>query len=324
MEAAFRMEIEYLETVLAVVKYRSFTRAAEEIPCSQGSVSRQISDVEKALGYPIFNRSTRRGILGLTEEGRAVIPQIEQLVDEYNTLFRKTDVKKQTTYRLGLIAGLYNYKAKYNLVSHAFSCCPDINLVLKDVDRESWMRELTSKSIDGLVLHLLTPSSDDAQTETLSMYSGFRFTFLRKQFPSVVLPKDHRLAGRKSVSIRDLAQETFLFNYDVRNHASESRDTQAGSFLRSCEEAGFTPKIVSQDKSGIDFANVRDVSIAAHGWIYPTFQIDPWCRSENVVFVPLEDSLNCVRFYFVIPGREPTPADSRILECLEGLYRETP
>lgn len=53
------MEIQYLETVLAVAQYLSFSRAAEEIPCAQSSVSRHVGIVENELGAKIFTRSSK-------------------------------------------------------------------------------------------------------------------------------------------------------------------------------------------------------------------------------------------------------------------------
>ena len=318
---ARHLDISYLETVLAVAKYRSFSRAAEEIPCSQASVSRQVSDVEKALGYDLFNRTTKRGIINVTEEGRLAIPQIERIVKEYSDLFRVPKEVKQPTYRLGLSAGLFNFKAKYNIVSHVFKKYPDINLVLTDVDRTAWLNTLTDNQIDGLLMHVLVEKGSDQPTAQLSQQNGLNYTYLRKQSPYVAMPKDHRLAGREILHYEDLKDETFLFNRNI-SIAKDSRDLLVGGFLRCCELAGFEPHIVSQNKMGADFANVRDTSIIENGWVYPTYQCGAWCRNDGIVFVPLDDPLFHAEYYFVTLERKTLPLDDMICRCMKELFSE--
>ena len=51
----------------AVARHQSFSKAATELKVSQAAVSKRIATLESQLGYPLFDRSTRRP--GLTDEG---------------------------------------------------------------------------------------------------------------------------------------------------------------------------------------------------------------------------------------------------------------
>ena len=53
------MEMHQLEYVLAVAKYKNFTRASEVLKTSQSSLSQQIIKLENELGISLFVRTTR-------------------------------------------------------------------------------------------------------------------------------------------------------------------------------------------------------------------------------------------------------------------------
>ena len=71
-----------MEYVYAVYKEKSFSRAAEKLFISQPSLSANVRRVEKQVGYPIFDRSTKP--LGLTECGRQYIRAVEKIHQAQN------------------------------------------------------------------------------------------------------------------------------------------------------------------------------------------------------------------------------------------------
>lgn len=75
-----------LEYVLAVVNCGSFTAAAREIGISQPGMTRAISDLERELGYALFDR-TARGALP-TEKGRDFSERARRVIDDVQLLLR--------------------------------------------------------------------------------------------------------------------------------------------------------------------------------------------------------------------------------------------
>ena len=71
-----------MEYVYAVYKEKSFSRAAEKLFISQPSLSANVRRVEKQVGYPIFDRSTKP--LSLTECGRQYIRAVEKIHQAQN------------------------------------------------------------------------------------------------------------------------------------------------------------------------------------------------------------------------------------------------
>ena len=75
-----------LEYVVATSHFGSFTAAAERVGVTQSAITKSVADLERQLGYSIFNR-TARGVL-LTEEGRVFVERAERLLNEARDLFR--------------------------------------------------------------------------------------------------------------------------------------------------------------------------------------------------------------------------------------------
>src|SRR3989449_6815791 len=72
------MEIDQIETFLAVATFDGFHRAAEALRISEPAVSARIKALEQSLGATLFARS--RGGLTLSDAGRTLRPYAEQLL----------------------------------------------------------------------------------------------------------------------------------------------------------------------------------------------------------------------------------------------------
>lgn len=72
------MEIDQVETFLAVVTFGGFRRAAEALRVTQPAVSARIKALEQSLGVALFER--KQGGLALSAPGRALRPHAEQLL----------------------------------------------------------------------------------------------------------------------------------------------------------------------------------------------------------------------------------------------------
>ena len=68
------MDLDALATALAVSRRGSFAAVARDRDVDPSSVSRQVAALEAELGFPVFERTTRR--LSLTEAGRVYLSRI--------------------------------------------------------------------------------------------------------------------------------------------------------------------------------------------------------------------------------------------------------
>jgi len=74
--------------IVSTARYGSFTAAAARVGVSQSAITKSVADLERELGYSIFNR-TARGVL-LTEEGRTFVERAARVLEDTRDLFRGT------------------------------------------------------------------------------------------------------------------------------------------------------------------------------------------------------------------------------------------
>src|SRR6201988_5563933 len=76
------MDLSQLEVFLTVARERRFSPAAEKLFRTQSAVSQTIRKLEDELGEPLFDRSSREGVL--TDAGRTLQEYAEKLLNLRN------------------------------------------------------------------------------------------------------------------------------------------------------------------------------------------------------------------------------------------------
>lgn len=105
------MTFEQLTYILAVDKYRNFTRAADECYISQSSLSTHINNLEIELGVRIFDRNTRP--VSVTPSGTAILQFARQTMEHSQVLqkeLKKYSTSSSGTLLLGIIPGGMNFE----------------------------------------------------------------------------------------------------------------------------------------------------------------------------------------------------------------------
>lgn len=101
-----------LQYFLAAAKFENFTKAAETLYISQPVLGRQISNLEKELGFPLFERS--RKTVRLTKYGRMFEIFARETAERYETMARtiQEELRQNSmTLKIGSVEGqlLENY-----------------------------------------------------------------------------------------------------------------------------------------------------------------------------------------------------------------------
>jgi DNA-binding transcriptional LysR family regulator len=84
------MHVEYLRNFIKLVKYKSFTALAQDLPISQSTLSNQISQLEKDFGVTLIERTTKK--FEVTEAGQVVLQYAVRMVDALDQCVK--DVEK--------------------------------------------------------------------------------------------------------------------------------------------------------------------------------------------------------------------------------------
>src|SRR6185437_7367144 len=70
-----------LSAFVAVAEHKSFTRAAQELGISTGTLSQSIRSLEERLGVRLLNRTTRS--VSLSEVGERLLSRLRPVLDDY-------------------------------------------------------------------------------------------------------------------------------------------------------------------------------------------------------------------------------------------------
>src|SRR5262245_46166732 len=218
------MEVHQLRYFCAVAETGSFTRAAQREQVAQPSLSQQIMKLEEELGVRLFDRLGRT--VRLTDLGQVFLPRARTILNELRAA--KDEVaEKQTSVSGPVCVGVIPTIAPYFLPAR-------IALFTRKYPKATItvVEDVTVKLLDRLRAGLidLAIMALPARGHDLECFS------LRTERLFAILPKDHRLAGKRSVRMKELREEPFLLLKD--DHCF--RDTT----IEVCKRARVLPQIV--------------------------------------------------------------------------------
>ncbi|QGV78902.1 LysR family transcriptional regulator [Streptomyces ficellus] len=207
----------------AVARHEHVTRAAQDLGVPQSTLSRAVVRLEEDLGVALFARKGRT--VSLTPAGRTFLASAERALAEVE---RSADaVRVDADPSAGRVAFGFLHTMGSETVPgliRAFRVDhPRVRFTLVQNYGEAMIERLRAGDLD-LCLTSPVPDAPDLVARRLD-----------EQRLRLVVPDDHRLAGRKRVRLAEAADETFVTlepGYGLR------RITDA-----LCAEAGFTPRI---------------------------------------------------------------------------------
>jgi LysR family hydrogen peroxide-inducible transcriptional activator len=191
-------DLRQLECFCAVARTGSFTLAAEDLGIAQPSLSEQINKLEQALGWPLFERFSRR--IDLTAPGATLLPKARALIEEAEALPQYLDASSQGVrgpLRVGAIPTILPYFLAPVLRGFV-ERYPEVELQL----RESTTEDLLQQIMDG-VLDLAVLSVPVAGT-------GLVMSELFREPLCLAVPERHELAGAGKVQLRRITHERLL------------------------------------------------------------------------------------------------------------------
>lgn len=219
------MEMTYLHTFRAVVKWGSYTRAAEELGYAQSSVTAQMQKLEEAYGAVLFERFGRS--MRLTIAGETLLPYADQIVKLFAESKESVSGKPSGTMTIGTANTLAAYFLPPYLQAYK-RAYPDINITLNP-EEPSIAESIRNGDLDfGFLFDV---PGDDPEIERL---------LLREELLSIVTPPGHRLAGREYVTAADLDKETLILteeNCTYRNMLLNAMKAQGISYRIAYEFA---------------------------------------------------------------------------------------
>lgn len=161
------MELLQLRYFCSVVRYGSFTKAAEQEGIAQPTLSTQIRKLENAVGSPLFLRLGRS--VRLTHAGEVFFPQARDIVQR--TKLAETQVRQlqdgiQGPLRIGAIPTILPYLLAPRLPQFA-ALHPRVDLILVEDVTANLVDQLRAGELDVIVVSLPLRQPDLVCSELL-------------------------------------------------------------------------------------------------------------------------------------------------------------
>jgi DNA-binding transcriptional LysR family regulator len=262
------MELRHLRYFVAVGEEQHFGRAADRLRIAQPALTRQIQDLEREIGFELFERLPRGVKLNAT--GTQFLKDAQRILQDVN----------EATLRAGRVArgqsgtlriGFLEHSSWSGVVPNSFrrfrELRPNVELQLQPSTTLEQLDAVRSGALDAGFVHHVPKEYQE-------------FERLRVGTARIVLavPKGHPLTKLKKLHLRDLTNAPFVWFprrsapvlYDRLNH--------------ECVRGGLTsPRIVQE---GLNEATILSLVSAGMGvgWVLDTAQ----GRSPNVI-MPVAD-----------------------------------
>jgi DNA-binding transcriptional LysR family regulator len=233
------VELRQLEAFVAVAAELHFGRAAEQLNIAAPTLSELIRRLERELGTPLFTRTTRQ--VTITSAGAELLTYSKVILDEVastKAAARRIASGEAGTVRLGITPPVAPVLAPHLIGLFAVRA-PHVAV---DV-RRMWLPRLIGALVAGEIDVAITcgpvPEMDGIATEV----------FCAEPL-AVGLRPDHRLAGRDSIALSELAHELLGIAPDALFPAWALAQRQA------LDSAGIAPPVIE----------LADADLAATRW----------------------------------------------------------
>lgn len=290
------IDIRHLRAFVAVAEDLSFRRASERLNLAQPALSRTIRDMESLMAVKLFERSTRN--VRLTPAGAAFLGEARELLAQLTAAIR--NVQRFETGELGSLNVGFNDFAINDalppIVMRFRTRYPDINVNLHTMSSPDMADSIRKRRLD---IAFLTG---------VHLVSDLSHVVLRREQMVCLLPKGHRLAAERTISIASLAHEPFVIG------AAQGWQSYLDVVNAYCMQAGFLPR-VAQEASHSDSI----VNLVAAGMGVSIYIDADWVKArQDVVMRPLREKPPVV----VSVAAWHPDLKSRILENFVAVTRE--
>ena len=258
------MNLQQLYYFKTIAELEHYTKAAEALNVNQSSLSHAMQSLEHELNVKLFMRSGRNVVL--SSYGRMFLPHVTQAIialEEGVTELRHAIDPEKGVVTLACFPSLAQFVP--DIIVRYVSETNRVDARLH-TDQESTYFTLREQLLAGKVDLVLATEIDDPRVGS---------TFIGEQSFALLVPKDHRFAGRGSIDIAEI---------DGENLIAYSRDSLIRRQMDEyCRKNGIHPRITTETSQDV---MIYGLVAAGHG-----IAITPWPLGGapyNVCVIPLQ------------------------------------
>lgn len=219
------MELRHVRYFIAVAEELHFGRAARRLHIAQPPLSQQIRQLEEEIGTPLFTRTSHK--VDLTPAGAQFLPEARKILQQAESAVE--NAAKAGRGQLGtIVIGTVDvalHAVLPTVIKPFTRTNPEISIQLQVMNSSEQKCALMNKTIDFAFGYA------DLNEKGLTCIKAWTGTLM------LAVAEDHPLAGARSVDLRRLGKEPFVF---PERHLSPPIYDM---LLTYCHESGLTPNI---------------------------------------------------------------------------------
>ncbi|MCX2811213.1 LysR family transcriptional regulator [Bacillus sp. ChL18] len=245
------MTITQLRVFVQIAETGSFTKAGQALNMTQPAVSHAISALESELGIKLIVRERRNGVR-LTDTGGKILVHIREVlkgIEKAEQLAAAERGLEQGTIHIGTFPAASAYFIP-KLISVFKKRYPKLELVLHEGTADEVKEWLQSRMIDAGILLFPTEDMD--------------YFLLKKDKMAAVMHKDHPLAARSTVTIKDLDGEPMVVCEGGYTSPFAGLFKQAGAELCAAFTVFNVSTSINMVREGLGMAILSDMSMAGN------------------------------------------------------------
>jgi len=264
------MELRHLRYFVAIGEEQHYGRAARRLRVAQPALSRQIQDLEKELGFKLFERLPRGVKLSVAgklflEDARRILQEISEAAVRAG----RVASGRSGTLRIGFTEN----SSWRGVVPDSFRRFreqqPDAELQLQPEASLVQLEAIRSGRLDAGFVNFM-PKSDPELNQLL----------VARQHVELAAPRSHPLTRLKKVRLRDLMEALFIWFPRRSNPAFYDQ------LMLKCYRGGLkSPRIVQEGVNEPTILSLVSTGMGV-GWVLATAR---WRCPESVVILPVVD-----------------------------------
>ena len=268
------MTLQQLRYAIGIAKVGSFNKAAENLFISQPSLTAAIRDLEEEIGIIIFNR-TSRGV-SLTVEGEEFIAQASQLYHHYETVLERYSDGVHQKKKFAVSTQHYSFAIKSFVEMVKRFNIDEYNFAIRETKTKEVIDDVAGLKSEIGILYL--SDFNRKYITYLLKERELEFHHLIDCKAYAYMWKNHPLASRKSVNLKDLSDYPCL----------SFEQSESGSY-------DFAEEILSTNEyhrtiKANDRATMLNLMVGLNGYTLCSGIISEEINGSDYVAIPFKDA----------------------------------
>lgn len=267
------MNLQQLQYFKVISQTKNFTTASNILSITQPALSKAISKLEEELDVQLFEREGRN--IKITKYGEVFLKYAESALDDIEKGIEKIHDMKTNNDNIISIASTYCIEATFIpfLISNFINSHIQTRFNFNNQSTEEIFKDLKYERVDLGFFDSI---------EKIDKYSEIETILVKKEEYVLIVPKNHHLANREEVELKELKDEYFIA-YNDRNNEKK---------ISYSELIGYTPKIAVEPTEATMLA-----SLVAAGAGIAIILNTPMINTNKLSIIKIKDYIGRKNIY---------------------------